>query len=124
MNVLVADNEKFSRDQAIVGLENFGIFHVDVAMGASALDMIQQKNYAFVVLGINPGDSTGPHLLRDIRERNATIEILVMAGDIIAKNMRREKVQSNIFAFVEKPIDPLGFHRTVNRLKTRILERK
>ena len=124
MNVLVAENDKFCRDQAVVALNNFGTFNVDVAMGTSALDMIRQKSYDFVLLGINPGDPTGPELLHGIRERDTNLEILVMAGDIIAKNMGREKAQSNIFAFIQKPIDPLGFHRTVNRLKTRILERK
>ena len=124
MNVLVAENDKLSRDQAVVGLENFEIFDVDVAMGMSALDMIRQKEYAFVLLGINPGDQTGPDLLNAIRERNNTLDIMVMAGDIIAKNMQREKVNSNIFGFIQKPIEPLSFHQTINRLKMRILERK
>ena len=124
MNILVAENDKLSRDQAVVGLENFEAFEVDVAMGMSALDMIRQKEYAFVLIGMNPGDQTGPDLLGAIRERDSALDILVMAGDIIAKNMQREKVNSNIFGFIQKPIDPLGFHQTVNRLKMRILERK
>ena len=37
MNVLVAENDKLTRDQAVVGLENFGSFEVDVAMGMTAL---------------------------------------------------------------------------------------
>ena len=124
MNVLVAENDKLSRDQAVVGLENFGTFDVDMAMGMSALEMIRQKDYAFVLIGINPGDPTGPDLMSDIRERDSTLDIMVMASDIIAKNMSRDKVHSNIFAFIQKPIDPLSFHQTVNRLKMRILERK
>ena len=79
MNVLVAENDKLSRDQAVVGLENFGTFDVDMAMGMSALEMIRQKDYAFVLIGINPGDPTGPDLMSDIRERDSTLDIMVMA---------------------------------------------
>ena len=106
MNVLVAENDKLSRDQALVGLENFGSFEIDVAMGLSALEMIRQKEYAFVLIGFNPGDSTGPDLLKSIRERNSALSVIVMAGDIIAKNLSREKIHSNIFAFVEKLLHP------------------
>lgn len=124
MNVLVAENDKLTRDQAVAGLENFGSFDVDVAMGMTALDMIRQKEYAFVLIGINPGDATGPELIQNIREKNSAVDIIVMTGEIIAKNMSREKIHSNIFAFIQKPIEPLPFHQTINRLKLRILERK
>jgi DNA-binding NtrC family response regulator len=124
MNVLVAEDDKITRDHAVVGLENFRIFHVDVAKGIAALEMASQKDYDFALIGINPGDPAGPSLLEDIKERNLKLDIIVMAGDIIAKNMSREKIHSNIFAFIKKPIDPLQFHQTINRLKLRILERK
>jgi len=123
MNVLVAENDKLTRDQAVTGLENFEIFEVDVAMGMSALEMIRQKDYDFVMIGINPSDNTGPDLIRDIRERDSALDIIVLTGEIIAKNMSRDKIQSNIYGFIQKPIDPLYFHQTVNRLKQRILQR-
>jgi DNA-binding NtrC family response regulator len=124
MNVIVAEDDKIARDHAVVGLENFGKFDVDVAQGMSAVDMLSQKDYDIALVGINPGDPAGPDLLEDIRARNIKLDIVVMAGDIIAKNMSREKVHSNIFAFINKPIDPQQFHQTINRLKLRILERK
>jgi len=124
MNILVAENDKVTRDHAVVGLENFENFEVDVAMGKSALDMIRQKDYAFVLIGLNPGDNEGTDLIRDIRQRDSTLDIIVMAGEIIAKNMSREKIHSNIFSFIDKPMDPHAFHQTVNRLKLRINDRK
>ena len=124
MNVLVAENDKLARDEAVVGLENFEAFNVDVAMGMSALEMIRQKDYAFVMVGVNPSDPTGPELIENIRKRDSKLDILVMTGEIIAKNMSRDKMQSNIYAFIEKPIDPLYFHQTVNRFRLRLLERK
>ncbi|MHC4942030.1 MAG: response regulator [Planctomycetota bacterium] len=124
MNVIVAEDDKITRDHAVVGLENFGNFDVDVAQGMSAVDMLSQKDYDIALVGINPGDPAGPDLLEDIRARNIKLDIVVMAGDIIAKNMSREKIHSNIFAFINKPIDPQHFHQTINRLKLRILERK
>lgn len=123
MNVLVAENDQFTRDQAVVGLENFDVFDVDVAMGMSALEMIRQKDYSFVIIGINPSDNTGPDLIKNIRERDKTLDILVMTDEIIAKNMARDKIQNNIYAFIQKPVDALYFHQTVNRLKQRLLER-
>ncbi|MFH2001725.1 MAG: response regulator [Planctomycetota bacterium] len=124
MNVLVVDNDKITRDHAVTGLENFGNFNVDVALGSSALEMVCQKDYDFAVIGINPGDSDAHDLLHDIKGRDNKIDIIVLAGDIIAKNLGREKINSNIFAFISKPIDPYGFHQTINRLKQRIMERK
>ena len=124
MNVIVAEDDKITRDHAVVGLENFGNFDVDVAQGMSAVDMLSQKDYDIALVGINPGDPAGPDLLEDIRARNIKLDIVVMAGDIIAKNMSREKIHSNIFAFINKPIDPQHFHQTINRLRLRILERK
>lgn len=124
MNVLVAENDKMARDQAVVGLENFETFSVDVAMGMTAVEMIRQKDYSFVLIGINPSDNAGPDLLKDINERNGTLDIVVMASEIIAKNMSREKIHSNIFAFIKKPIDPLSFYHTINRLRMRIMDRK
>jgi DNA-binding NtrC family response regulator len=124
MNVLVAENDKITRDQAVVGLENFDAFKVDVSKGMSALDMIRQKDYAFVLIGINPGDNTGTDLLRDIREKDSNLDVIVVASEIICKNMTREKIHTNIFAFIKKPIDPLVYHQTINRLRLRILERR
>ncbi len=124
MNVLVSENDKLIRDAAVVGLENFDFFDVDVAIGMSAMELIRQKDFAFAMIGIDPGDSAGHDLLHDIHERNIALDIIIMASEIIAQNMRRDKIKSNIFAFVEKPIDPLHFYQTVNRLKTRLLDRK
>ena len=125
MNVLVAEDDKITRDHAVVGLENFGSFDVDVATSAmSAIEMVGQKDYDFALIGINPGDPAGTELLEDLRARQVKMDVIVLAGDIIAKNMSREKMHSNIFAFINKPIDPLHFHQTINRLKLRILERK
>jgi len=124
MNVLVAENDKITRDHAVVGLENFDNINVDMAMGKSALDMIRQKDYDFVLIGLNPGDNEGTDLIRDIRRRDKSLDIIAMAGEIIAKNMSREKIHSNIFSFIDKPLDPHAFHQTVNRLKRRILDRK
>lgn len=124
MNVLVVDNDKITRDHAVTGLENFGSFNVDVALGSSALEMICQKEYAFAVIGMNPGDTESQDILHNIKGRANKMDIIVMAGDIIAKNLSREKINSNIFAFINKPVDPYAFHQTINRLKQRILERK
>lgn len=123
MNILVAENDKITRDHAVVGLENFGNFKVDVSNGMSALEMICQKDYDFAIIGVNPGDNEGPDLLQGIKDRNRRIDLVVMATDIIAKNMHREKMHSNIFAFIGKPVDSLQFHQTINRLRMRILDR-
>ena len=59
MNVIVAEDDKITRDHAVVGLENFGNFDVDVAQGMSAVDMLSQKDYDIALVGINPGDPAG-----------------------------------------------------------------
>jgi DNA-binding NtrC family response regulator len=121
IRALLIESDPRLRDIIEVGLETFQAFDIDRAKDASAIAMARERNYDLLLVNSDvEGRNDGLDIIRQVRENNQTVEILVMADGKGAKAMSKEKSALNIFSILNLPIDEQHFYKTVARAKDRI----
>lgn len=113
------------RDIIEVGLETFQAFEIDRAKDASAVAMVRERNYDLLLVNADIADKgDGLDIIRQIREDDQTVEILVLADSKATKTMMKEKSACNIFAVLTIPIDETHFYKTIARVRDRIVTKQ
>jgi len=121
IRALLIESDPRLRDIIEVGLETFQAFEIERAKDASALSMIREKEFDLLLVNADvEGKGDGLKIIRQVRETNQTVEILVLAEGKATKTMIREKSACNIFAVLPLPIDELHFYKTIARARDRI----
>ena len=119
MKILIADCSPGTRDQVHVAFDAFSTFEVDVSDGFDAYEMTRRVDYDAVVVAVGSSLDSSGKLLERLGEQGADTPLIVVAREETIFQLKREKVRSNIYAFVKDPIDPVDLFRTVSRLKRR-----
>ena len=121
IKALLIESDPRLRDIIEVGLETFQAFEIDRAKDASAVAMVQEREYDLLLVNADvAGKGDGLAIIRQIRENNQTVEILVLAEGKGAKTMMKEKSACNIFSVLTLPINETHFYKTVARARDRI----
>ena len=113
VRVLVIDDEPPIRKLLRMGLTTQGYVVIEAANGQTGLDALRLEKPDLVILDLGLPDMKGHDLLRIIRERNATIPILVLSsrGD---ESGKVEAIDLGADDYVTKPF---GMNELLARLR-------
>jgi DNA-binding NtrC family response regulator len=102
--VLVVDDEPIIAENLRLALEREG-YEVDTAAGTvSAMLSLEQREFSLALVDLVLPDGDGLHLLRLLRSRDPSLEVIIMTGhSSIAKAI--EATKQGAFYFVAKPFD-------------------
>jgi CheY-like chemotaxis protein len=114
--ILVVDDDADTRDLVDMLLERAGYDRAVAASGEEAVQLLEQKTPALIVLDLNMPGMDGWSVAALVRkhERTARIPILVMTG--LTQNVENAARRAGATAFVLKPIDAKRFVKEVKRL--------
>jgi DNA-binding response OmpR family regulator len=115
IKVLVADDEKELLDLMVRRLVRLG-FEPDIAGdGRAALALIERTEYDLIVTDIYMPGVTGLRLLRQAKERDPHVQVIIVTGSATLENAI-EALNEGAFAYLQKPFDHLSvFDNLVSR---------
>jgi DNA-binding NtrC family response regulator len=121
---LLVTAEKQARDVIKVGLDQAGAFEVDVAEDSWALEMVRAKPYQVVIADGSLGDGAdGLEFLTRVREILPHAEVLLISRSKgQAKYAGRDRQKLGVYAYVQFPLEPLDFFKTLGRLVDRMAD--
>ncbi len=119
---LLVTGDKAVRDSVKVGLEQTQAYEVDVVENNWALDAAKNNEYAAVVCECQLSDGRdGLELLSDIRGLLPDASFLLISRTRTqSRYLSREKQTLGINGFIQIPIEPAEFFRSVIRLAEKI----
>ena len=125
IKVLLIESDPKTRDIIEVGLDNFQAFEVDHADDAWAVDMAKEKAYDLVIVNIELANRVdGMDVVRQIREGDQEVEIIVITKGKSSRLLSKEKAVCGVFALLPTPIEELSFFKLIGRVRDRIEAKK
>jgi len=120
--ILLVDDEEDIRDVLSISLEDRGYRIYTAENGQAALDMYDQVNPAIVITDIKMPGIDGIQLLRELKQRNPDIEVIMITGhgdlDLAIQSLKLEATD-----FVTKPINDdileIALKRALDRMHMR-----
>ncbi|MFH1673171.1 MAG: response regulator [Pseudomonadota bacterium] len=104
--ILVVDDESIVLNVLSLALEQKG-FRVTKAMsGREGLDLIKSEHVDVVVTDIRLPDINGLELLKQSKELDSKIEVIVLTGFVTIENIRMAAL-NGAFSFLGKPLEDL-----------------
>src|SRR5262252_7352305 len=102
--ILVVDDEPIIADNLRLTLEQEG-YEVETALNTvSAMLRVDEREFSLALVDLVLPDGDGLHLLRMLRGKDASLEVIIMTGhSSIAKAV--EATKQGAFYFVAKPFD-------------------
>ena len=122
MDILLVTRDPLVRDQIKVGLQQFPEFTVTVGEGYAGVNLLRQREFAYLFLEVDPHEREGLQLLHHLRSFDRVTPCIVVTGERAAKDMAGDKGRLNINSFLQVPIDVKQFFRMVGRLRERWIE--
>jgi DNA-binding response OmpR family regulator len=120
VNILIVEPNKITRDQILVGLQNFPEFAVDTGEGFGGLNRTKSKDYDCVFIGSNlQGSDQGIELIESLRGSDTETDIVLVTDAKKAKAHQSMRTRWNLFSILYLPIEPREFFRLVARLRRR-----
>ena len=101
-SILVIDDEEQMLDALKLNLEQSGYQVSTAKTGAEGLALFNGKDYDLVLSDLQLPDMEGLDVLRKIKEKQATIEVIIISG-YGTVNKAVEATKAGAFHFVEKP---------------------
>lgn len=122
--VLVVDDEPSSRKYLRALLEDAGFNVLEAADGEEGLRVVKERRPDFISLDLIMPRKSGHRLLFELKRDKelARIPVLVVTaharddlgqGDL--EDLMRNRIMSGPGTYLEKPVDPLGYVRSVQR---------
>ena len=125
IKVLLIESDARTRDIIEVGLDNFQAFDVDHAEDAWAVEMAKQNSYDLLLVDLELANHVdGMDVVRQIREADSDVEIIVITKGKSSKLLSKEKNALNVFALLPTPIEELAFFKLIGRVRDRIETKK
>ncbi len=125
IRALVIEGDPRLRDIIEVGLETFQAFDVDRVKDASAISMVAERGYDLLLVNADVEEKgDGLKIIRQIRDMNQTVEIIVLAEGKAMRTMTKEKSACNIFSVIPLPINEQHFYKTIARARDRIVAKQ
>jgi signal transduction histidine kinase len=114
--VLVIDDDPGVRDFVKTTLEQADFVVVTADGGTAALHLTERHRPDLVVLDLNLSDIDGPEVLKELRQRWASLPVLVFTGFPDGELMTRA-LESGSFTLLAKPCQPEELVATLRRLQ-------
>ena len=112
--ILLVDDEEGIRDSLSVYLRSAG-FDVDTAEDAlAARDLLRQQAYDLVLSDISMPEVSGLDLLREIKEMNPAIEVIMITAYLDIA-LAIQAMRSGAYDFFTKPFSPAELRRRVDK---------
>jgi DNA-binding response OmpR family regulator len=125
IKVLLIESDPKTRDIIEVGLDNFQAFEVDNAEDSWAVEMAKENSYDLLLVDLELADHVdGMEVVRQIREADPEVEIIVITKGRSSKLLSKEKNALNVFALLPTPIEELSFFKLIGRVRDRIESKK
>ncbi|MBI4699521.1 MAG: response regulator [Nitrospirae bacterium] len=108
--ILIIDDEQpllYGMSKALKKLCAFEGEVTTAANGAVALKEISEGSYDICFLDLNLPDSDGIEILRRIKEKAPETTVVIMTGDHISNDLKREIEKGGASLIMEKPVDLL-----------------
>lgn len=114
--VLVVDDEKELRESVSFTLKNMG-HEVDIAIdGEDAIEKVKQGSYHMVILDVLMPKKNGLEALKEIKEFDPSIIVLVMTAQANLKDAV-ETIKNGAYNYIEKPIKDEDIQNLVSKAK-------
>lgn len=111
-NILVVDDDMVVRRSLARVLEQEGHRVDEAASGADAVQMLDSKRYALVILDLRMPRLGGLTVLQHVRNRQPEIAVLVMTSYPSLENAK-ESIQLGALDFLPKPLDAEQIRKVV-----------
>ena len=111
-NILVVDDDMVVRRSLARVLEQEGHRVDEAASGADAVQMLDSKRYALVILDLRMPRLGGLTVLQHVRNQQPQIAVLVMTSYPSLENAK-ESIQLGAFDFLPKPLDAEQIRKVV-----------
>ncbi len=119
--ILIIDDDMAIRDGSSQVLNRRGFDVSEASTGAEAISLLDQYEYDLILLDLKMPDVNGLDLLRDIREKDPMVPVVIITAYGTIQNAV-EAMRLGANDFLPKPFEPDELHITVQRnLKTRQL---
>ena len=119
LHVLVVDDEPIIRDLLQAMLGNMQVSVTVAENGVEAQRKILSGSYQLVITDINMPEMDGITLLRWLKKRKPNIDIVVMTGYDLTRDMLMAIGDTAMECFV-KPLEPVKVHAAVQHCRARI----
>jgi DNA-binding NtrC family response regulator len=114
--ILVVEDLEDSRESLQELLQTALRADVDAAAdGVQAMDMLSQQTYALVITDLRMPKASGMRLLREIKERQVSCEVVVVTGHGGVREAV-EAMRLGAYDFLTKPLDPQQLVMLVERV--------
>ena len=116
MPILLVEDNKINQIVATRMLQEKG-FHVDVAPnGLKAVDMVQQRKYALVLMDIQMPEMDGIQATREIRNdaKYKSLPIIALTANAMADD-RKRCLEAGMNDHLAKPINPKALYQAIRK---------
>ncbi len=104
--ILVVDDEGTILDILSRALEHKGFRVTTAKSGREGLDLIKSEHVDLVVTDLRLPDINGLELLKQFKELDPQVEVIVLTGFVTTENMRTASL-NGAFSFLGKPLEDL-----------------
>lgn len=122
MQILVVESDHLVRDQVKVGLQQFPEFSVVCGEGYAGINLIRQRDFDAVILGLPPDLREARRMIEHLREVRPHLDLIVMAPEKMVKDVAVDKQRFDVWSILGTPIDVTDFFRLVARVRERLME--
>ena len=87
--------------------------------GYAALNLMRQRDFDAVFLGLPPRARDGQLLIEHLRSFDRNTTLVVIAPEKVAKEIGGDKAKLNISSVIQSPVDVHDFFRLLARMRER-----
>ncbi|MFA5903878.1 MAG: PAS domain S-box protein [Desulfobacula sp.] len=119
--LIVEDEDTISKIQARVMMERPFEHHVDIAVnGRAAIEYLKKKKYDLVSLDyVLPGDLTGMDVYHYIRQKDTTVPVLFISGNLeFIESIKELRLNDKSIGHLSKPSTNKDYAGAINELLT------
>jgi DNA-binding NtrC family response regulator len=115
ISILAVDDEQNLLELLITALGKRG-FKIQTAMSSvDALKLLEKQSFNLALLDIKMGPVNGVHLLKEIKDRQPVIKVIMMTAYPTLET-RLEASENGASAYLTKPVDLQKLVETINSL--------
>jgi len=102
--VLIADDDKFIREQLTKVVTQFGYIARTVADSESVLKLVQEEDFDVLITDIYMENMSGQEMIPIVKKMKPLLPVIAMTGDE-TMDLEREVRSLGVFAYFLKPIE-------------------
>ncbi|MDD3403738.1 MAG: response regulator [Hespellia sp.] len=125
MKVLIVDDERIERNgiKFLLGNRKEELTVFEAANGREALEMLKKERMDILFTDVKMPFMTGTELVEQARGLQPDIEMVIFSG-YGEFEYAKQAIKSGVENYVLKPVDPIEFHSTFDKLKAKIADRQ